>query len=102
LINLFPGGGGTGVGFDGWILVYWLDVLPIKPWPKTIAGVPCYFTVDKNIGSPFPPSRPAHWGNPRIAQEVDGRNLSDWDQLFQLIREHFNEVQIPITEVQYW
>ncbi|KIM96321.1 hypothetical protein OIDMADRAFT_44520 [Oidiodendron maius Zn] len=99
LISLFPG---AGVGFDGWCLIYWLNVLPPKPWPKTIAGVPCYFTVDKNRGSPFPPPRPAHWSNPSIGQEVDGRNLSDWDQVFQLIRKYFDEVQIPITEVQYW
>jgi hypothetical protein len=99
LASLFPG---TGVGFDGWCLIYWLDVLPAKPWPKTIAGVPCYFTIDKTRGSPFPPPRPAHWNNPSIGQEVDGRNLSDWDQVFQLIRDHFDEVRIPITEVQYW
>lgn len=99
LTNLFPS---DGVGFDGWCLTYWLKVLPPKPWPKTIAGVPCYFTLDLNDHGPIPPLIPAHWGNPRIGQDIDGLNFSNWDIVFHLIKEYFNEVEIPITEVQYW
>lgn len=99
LADMFPG---DGVGFDGWCLIYWLKVLPPKPWPKTIAGVPCYFTLDFNDHGPIPPMRPAHWRNPRIGQDIDGQDLSNWDPVFHIIRDYFKEIEILITEVQYW
>jgi hypothetical protein len=99
LAGLFPG---DGVGFDGWSLTYWFKVLPPKPWPKTIAQVPCYFTLDFNDHGFVPPLIPAYWKNPRIGQDIDGRDPSNWESLFHIIKDHFKEIKIPITEVQYW
>jgi hypothetical protein len=99
LADLFPG---DGVGFDGWCLTYWLKALPPKPWPKTIAGVSCYFTLDYNDHGPMPPLIPAHSRNPRIGHDIDGQDLLNWDPLFHVIKGYFEEIEISITEVQYW
>ena len=42
LIDLFPTT--QAVEFDDRILIFRVEVLPPKPWPKRIAGVPCYLT----------------------------------------------------------
>jgi hypothetical protein len=44
-----------------------------------------------DICNPFPRATLAHW-----------KDLSDWDPVFQLIKDYFEQVDIPITEVQYW
>src|SRR5690349_4671920 len=78
--------------------------MPDKPWPKTIDGFPIYFAETfSNEPSPAPmgmafPQR----GFESIAQDIDCREVADWEQLFRIIKWHFQDLQISITEVMYW
>lgn len=47
LLNISPDA--QRIDFDEDVLVYHFDsdYLPPKPWPKKIAGVPCYLTSDE-------------------------------------------------------
>lgn len=37
-----------------------------------------------------------------MAEDIDGRNMPNWEPLVQVIEDHFHRVNIPITEVMYW
>ncbi|KAJ5496988.1 hypothetical protein N7463_008975 [Penicillium fimorum] len=41
---------------DDRVLIFRVQVLPPKPWPKRV-GVPCYLTDDPNHNGPFVPYR---------------------------------------------
>ncbi|KAF5862911.1 hypothetical protein ETB97_010952 [Aspergillus alliaceus] len=91
-------------GFDGRILILWLDYLPPKPWPKRVAGFPCYLTTDlEDYGPvepifrcPQPPGRHACTNFDYTFDETK------FPALFDLIKGFFQYFKIPITEVQYW
>jgi hypothetical protein len=91
------------VSFDGYFLVFCLKVLPPEPWPLTVAGVPSYFTTDRNDDGPTPPIKRSSKSNIRISPEIDGRHVGEGvDDVFALVREFFIKARISITEMQYW
>ncbi|KAL2408196.1 hypothetical protein ABEF95_002454 [Exophiala dermatitidis] len=103
LRSVFPGT--VGIGSDGWFLYLKLRTLPPKPWPLTIAGLPLYLHPDlgePGFGpGPIPSARPASRKNGSIAEDQDGRNVEDWEPIFQLVKEHFMKLEISITQVVY-
>ncbi|EXJ55875.1 hypothetical protein A1O7_08806 [Cladophialophora yegresii CBS 114405] len=98
LWNIFPGT--IGIGSDGWFVYLQLRTLPPKPWPLTVAGVPLYLHL-KLGQNPLPPARPVSWKNGSIAEDQDGKYMKDWKPLFLAIKDHFQDLRIPITEVMY-
>ena len=84
-------------------LVLRLGELPPKPWPRVVAGVPCYLTKAEDMG---PLVRVMGLGGNikiRVAPETDGRDLGqDWDKVFLIAKDFFNKAQISVTEIQYW
>ena len=101
VLRLFPDT--TGLSFDGFLVIYF-SKLPPTPWPRVIAGVPCYSTTDIYDQGPlgsvlgFPGRSKIH-----VATELDGQNLeSNWEKLFVTAKNFFDLAQISITEIQYW
>ncbi|WEW61233.1 hypothetical protein PRK78_006723 [Emydomyces testavorans] len=101
LYQLFPGT--KGINFDDYFLIFWVEELPSKPWPLTVAGLPCYITTDRDDDGPLPSiERPAK-SNIRLFQDLDYRNLEGYpEKVFRLIQDFFLEGSISITEIQYW
>lgn len=98
---VFPGT--QGVDFDERILVFHLDQLPAKPWPKKIAGVPCYLTTDSNDPGPIIPLRFRSRSRVQVAKDLDLRNNeTSMDLIFDFVRDFFAKTNISITEIQFW
>lgn len=101
LLSVFPGA--HRVDFDERFLVYHFKTLPPKPWPKQVAGVPCYLTDNESdFGPSIPIRRP---GRSRIAlsEHLDLRdNEPAVDLVFNLVKDFFAHISIQITEIQYW
>lgn len=102
IFDLFPGT--SGIAYDGSFLYLTVDPLPPKPWPKTIGGLPALFfasprpgAADKPVQGRFVPSR-----NGRLAEDKNYRDVEDWSPLFVIVRDHFADLGIPMTEVMYW
>lgn len=79
------------------------NTMPPKPWPMTIAGLPSY--IAQNPGpqhSPIPELRRVSRKNGAIHGDLNGQDMEDWSPLFNLIRGHFQDLGISITEVMYW
>ncbi|KAM5448520.1 hypothetical protein MaudCBS49596_005314 [Microsporum audouinii] len=93
----------TSVIFDGRFLIFTLAALPDQPWPKRIAGVPCYFTtVFGDLGPSAPIHRP-NFSHIHICRELNYRNDEGKAELvFNVAKEHFIAKGISITEIQYW
>lgn len=102
LATLFPST--EMISFDNGVLVFHLAILPARPWPKTVAGVPCYFTTDpNNLGPHVPIIERKSRSNIILAGECDFRdNEGSKDRVFGVVRGFFREVCISITEIQYW
>ncbi|KAI2720819.1 hypothetical protein CBS147332_4059 [Penicillium roqueforti] len=91
------------VEFDDRILIFRVEVLPPKPWPKRIAGVPCYLTDNPNDKGPAIPFRYRTRSNIQISQDLDLRNKNDSLNLISdLVRQFFEQARISITEIQVW
>lgn len=91
------------VDFDERVLVYHLAQLPEKPWPKKIAGIPCYFTADPNDQGPIIPIRYRSRSTIAVSPNLDLRdNEACIGLVFDLVRDFFLKTDISITEIQYW
>ncbi|KAJ6078374.1 hypothetical protein N7467_008127 [Penicillium canescens] len=91
------------VEFDDRFLVYLFSELPPSPWPKMIASVPCYFTNDPNDRGPLIPIFRRSRSDIAISHSMDLRdNEAAVDLIFDLSRDFFVNVRIPITEIQFW
>ncbi|OJJ48730.1 hypothetical protein ASPZODRAFT_93739 [Penicilliopsis zonata CBS 506.65] len=99
LSHLFPDT--REVSFDGYFLIFWLDRLPPKPWPITIAGVQPYLTLDPNDEGPTPPIKRPSRSIFRVSPELDGSEANA-DRVFEVARDFFLDAEIHITEIQYW
>ncbi|KAK2796240.1 hypothetical protein FQN50_009630 [Emmonsiellopsis sp. PD_5] len=101
LDKLFPDT--LSVSFDGHFLLFCLKSLPVSPRPRTVAGVQAYFTTDPSDEGPFPPLQRRGAPPIKIHKDVDYRkSVGSLDLLFDIIADHFNTANIPITEMQYW
>ncbi|KAJ5609271.1 hypothetical protein N7528_009838 [Penicillium herquei] len=101
LLDVFPHI--QNVEFDERVLVYHFDQLPSKPWPKKIAGVPCFLTADPNERGPMIPIQHQSHSNINLSNQLDLRdNEAAMGLIFDLVRDFFNKVEIPITEIQFW
>ncbi|OQV10307.1 hypothetical protein CLAIMM_14327 [Cladophialophora immunda] len=100
LCSVFPGT--TGIGTDGWFMHLQLRTLPPKPWPLTIAGIPPHLgTGDTFCQGPMLGWRMVSGRNGSIDRDKDYRNMVDWEPLFQVLKRHFEDIHISITEVMY-
>ena len=89
--------------YDGDFIYLYQNPMPPKPWPLTIAGIPFYIAPEYHLlHTPLPDLIPIHCRNGAIHADQNGRDLEDWSPLFKLVRIHFVELEIPITEVMYW
>jgi hypothetical protein len=102
LLDAFPGA--HAIEFDGRLLVYRFHQLPPKPWPKKIAGVPCYFTDhDNDLGPIVSLIRRRDFSRIRLSQHLDLRNNEAAVHLvFDLVKDFFMHRAISITEIQFW
>lgn len=99
LYSIFTGT--IGVATDGWFVYLQQSALPPKPWPLTVAGLPLYF--QQQMGeNPMPKALPVHWKNGSIAEDLNGRDMEDWVPLFHIIKNHFRDIGVSITEVMYF
>lgn len=84
-------------------MVFVLETLPPEPWPLKVANVPCYLTTDPADNGPMVPL--VHRSRARITLG-DGLYLRDAehliDQVFNTLREFFDQSPIQVTEIQYW
>ncbi|KAK3348912.1 hypothetical protein B0T25DRAFT_458513 [Lasiosphaeria hispida] len=92
----------TGLACDGFFITLQLRTLPPKPWPLTIGGVPLYLTLAIGSDDPFPQGTPVGRRNGAIAADRHGRDVEDWEPLFHIIKTHFEQLKVPITEVIFW
>ncbi|KAK2795006.1 hypothetical protein FQN52_006885 [Onygenales sp. PD_12] len=91
------------ISFDKRFLRFYMNKLPSKPWPRTIAGVPAYFTSDPTNEGPIAPIKRASSSRTRLSDDIDCRyDPTKRRQLFELIQKHFLKVKIGIYEIQYW
>ncbi|KFY77468.1 hypothetical protein V499_03171 [Pseudogymnoascus sp. VKM F-103] len=101
LESLFPGN--YGLSTDGMFIYFLQTEMPPKPWPKSVAGPTPYFA--PRMGPQYMPT-PFGWRvgmrNGAIGEGVDGKGVVDWEPLFIIVRNHFREIGISITEVMYW
>ncbi|SPN99861.1 uncharacterized protein DNG_02713 [Cephalotrichum gorgonifer] len=51
---------------------------------------------------PRPLGTPVPGKNGSIAGEMNGRNMKHWKTLFVAVRDHFEAIEVSITEVMYW
>lgn len=101
LMNMYPHI--QRVEFDEWVLVFLFNELPIKPWPRKIAGVPCFFTTDPCEKGPTIPMQCKSRSLIDLAPEIDLReNEYAMNMIFNLVRDFFKDAKIPITEIQCW
>lgn len=77
--------------------------MPSKPWPKKIAGVPCYLTADRNDPGPIIPIRCRSRSSIRLSNDLDLRDSeAAVDLIFDLVRDFFAQTDISITEILFW
>lgn len=102
LSRLFPDT--KAVWFDGYFLVFWLHILPPKPWPVTVAGIQPYFTLDPNDGGPTPPIKRSSKCRLRVSPNINTVDLfpEQIDGAFKLVIDWFTTSEVSITEVHYW
>ncbi|KAJ5139195.1 uncharacterized protein N7515_004043 [Penicillium bovifimosum] len=101
LFQVFPGT--QRVDFDDRVLVYHFDQLPAKPWPKKIAGVPCFLTADPNDRGPIIPIRYRSRSKITVSENLDLRdNEAAVGLVFDLVRDFFAKTDISVTEIQSW
>jgi hypothetical protein len=100
LQSIFPRN--YGLSSDGMFLCFVQAEMPPKPWPKSVAGLPPYFTLDLLERMPGLIGNIVPIGNGSIASDLNGRDMVDWEPLFVIVRNHFREIGISITEVMYW
>lgn len=102
LLHVFPWT--ERVDFDTRVLVYRFSryQLPPKPWPKKVAGVPCYLTDDpKDRGPVAPAFRPAS-SQIKLSEELDCRSEAAASWAFESIRSFCLGRDIAVTEIQFW
>lgn len=97
--SIFPGT--IGISCDGYFVMLQLRTLPPKPWPLTIGGVPLYLTSVTSLG-PIPRARAVGWRNGSIAEDQNCQNMENWEPLFHIIKDHFQDLGVSIAEVMYW
>jgi hypothetical protein len=92
------------ISFTGHFLVFWVESLPPKPWPLTIAGIPPYFTTDSNDDGPVAHFKRTNFSPIHVSHDTDARDLpsQNLDNCFEIVRLHFDAINVPITEIQYW
>lgn len=80
------------------------STLPPKPWPRTIAGVPAYFTNDPEDEGPSAPIKRFSSSCFSLHNDLDYRyNPAKKRPLFELVKKYFVAVaRIKITDVQNW
>ncbi|KAI9367319.1 hypothetical protein BJX61DRAFT_316587 [Aspergillus egyptiacus] len=102
LLDIFPSA--QGVDFDERMLIYHFQTLPPKPWPKKVAGVPCYLTDDEQDLGPFARIlRRRSRSRITISDHLDLRDNEPAAQLiFDLVKDFYERESIPITEIQFW
>jgi hypothetical protein len=101
LFDIFPET--FGLSADGMFVYFQVKKLPPKPWPKTIAGLPPYITLEIGPQSmPLPALSGVRRENGSLAEDRNGRDMKVWDPLFTVIKNHFQDLGISITEVMYW
>jgi len=98
LWNIFPGT--IAISGGERFLQLQLRTLPPKPWPLTIAGIPLYLHLEMGQ-TPHLLPRPVSRKNGSIANDQNGRDMKDWEPLFHVIKDHFQDLGISITEVMY-
>ncbi|OBT62751.1 hypothetical protein VE03_07081 [Pseudogymnoascus sp. 23342-1-I1] len=101
LRNLFPGN--CGLSMDGMFLIFLQTKMPPKPWPKSVAGLPPYFA--PRMGRQYIPGLIGEFvrmRNGSIVDDINGRDMVDWEPLFYIVMNHFREIGVSITEVMYW
>lgn len=88
---------------DGFFIYFLRKDMPPKPWPKSVAGLPPYFA--PSMGPQYIPM-PLGWRvgmrNGAIGEVLDGSDMVDWEPLFIIVRNHFREIGMSITEVMNW
>ena len=104
LWDVFPGI--SEIGFSDNILGFVVSVLPPKPWPLTIAGVPIYVSTGYTCPHDLPPPRligqaVSNRDHVKIREDFNGKDLQNWDEVFTIILGHFNDLGIEMTEVMY-
>ncbi|KAK2802807.1 hypothetical protein FQN50_007213 [Emmonsiellopsis sp. PD_5] len=100
LESIFPGT--YGLAMDGMFLYFLQNKMPPKPWPKTIAGLAPYFAPEVSRQHvPRPTGTPARRRNGSIADDQNGLDMKDWEPFFHIIKNHFRDQGISITEVMY-
>ncbi|KAE8389043.1 hypothetical protein BDV23DRAFT_194689 [Aspergillus alliaceus] len=88
LLEVFPGT--QRVDFNDRVLVFHLDRLPAKPWPKKFAGVPCYLTEDANDQGPIIPIRHRSHARIKVSENLDLRdNKAAVSLIFDLVHDFF-------------
>lgn len=101
LVDIFPTT--QVVECDDRVLIFRVQVLPPKPWPKRVAGVLCYLTDDPNDEGSVIPFRYRSRSRIHISQDLNLRdNDASLDPISDLLRRFFAKAQIPITEIQVW
>ena len=101
LASIFPDN--HGLSMDGMFLYFLQKAAPPKPWPRTIAGLPPHFAPEVSPQhTPRPFGLLVQQKNGSIAEDQDGRDMEDWEPLFDIIQSHFRALGIGITEVMYW
>jgi hypothetical protein len=101
LASIFPDN--HGLSMDGVFLYFLPKAAPPKPWPRTIAGLPPYFAPETGPQhTPRPFGLLVQQENGSIAEDQNGRDMEDWEPLFDIIQSHFRALGIGITEVMYW
>ena len=94
------------ISSDGYFICFSVQELPPRPWPQSVAGLPAHIL--PQIGdipvarSPLPFGTQARRKNGSVAEDQNGRNMKNWTPLFNIIRNHFQAIDISITEVIYW
>ena len=72
--------------FDDWVLVYYLPSLPLKPWPRKGAGVPCFLTTNPNNQGPMIPIERPSRSQIMVSSDLNFRDNEDAkDELYNNI-----------------
>ncbi|KAL2783923.1 hypothetical protein BJX66DRAFT_317589, partial [Aspergillus keveii] len=102
LLGAFPNA--DRVEFDDRILIFHFSQLPPRPWPRKIAGVPCYFTdKEDDFGPIVPLLRRRSRSRIALSNNLDLRGTETAVNLvFDLVKDFFLQAGIPITEIQFW
>ena len=97
-------------GFDEFMLIFHLDELPAKPWPNTIAEVPCYLTTDKEDRGPLSriQRNPIRGNKIHLLKEVnahiknfdDNDNTATFEKHLDTVFRYFKEKDIEVTQLQ--